>query len=45
MFIDYPIRRHIQGMYKGVTYIRMRKIQDSKNKTSLYYNRGTIDYN
>ena len=32
MFIDYQIRRHNQGMYKEVTYIRMRKIQDSKNK-------------
>ena len=35
MFIDYPIRRHSQGMYKEVTYIRMRKIQYLKNKTSL----------
>ena len=23
----------------------MRKIQDLKNKISLYYNKGTIDYN
>ena len=37
-----PIRRHSQRMYKEVTYIKMRKIQDSKNKTSLYYNKGTI---
>ena len=32
VFIDYPIRRHSQGMYKKVTYIRTRKIQDSKIK-------------
>ena len=45
MFIDYLVRRHSQEMYKKVTYIIMCKIQDSKNKTSLYYNKGTIDYN
>ena len=45
VFIDYLVRRHSQGRYKKVTYIRMRKIQDSKNKISLYYNKGTINYN
>ena len=32
VFIDYLVRRHNQGMYKKVTYIRMRKFKIQKIK-------------
>ena len=32
VFIDYLVRHHSQGMYKKVTYIRMRKFKIQKIK-------------
>ena len=32
VFIDYLVRRHSQGMYKKVTYTRMRKFKIQKIK-------------
>ena len=32
VFVDYLVRRHSHGMYKKVTYIRMRKIQEKKKE-------------
>ena len=49
VFIDYFVRylrRLSQGMYKKVSYTRMRKFMIQKRKKNLlYYNKGTIDYN